>query len=190
MAIRPIRITGEPVLHEPAATVTTFDAELATLVDDMFETVDLAPGVGLAGPQVGVGLRVFVYSYVDDDDDEVVWRGAAVNPTLWQSPLGVEELDEDDESEGCLSIPGERFPLRRAEAVILRAYDVTGAPYEIEAHGWLARIFQHEYDHLDGILYADRLEHPFSKGVAKAIRKASWGTPGQSWVPGQDHPEG
>jgi peptide deformylase len=188
MAVRPIKITGEPTLHEVAEPVTAFDASLAALVGDMFETMDLAPGVGLAGPQVGVPLRVFVYSYVDDD--EITWRGAAVNPVLWQSPLTIDPLDDEDESEGCLSIPGERYPLRRAEGAVLRAFDVHGEPFEIEAHGWLARIFQHEYDHLDGILYADRLEHPFGKAVAKVIRKRSWGVPGQEWMPGLDHPEG
>jgi peptide deformylase len=188
MAVRPITITGEPVLHERAREVTEFDEALRDLVADMLETMDAAPGVGLAGPQVGVPLRLFVYSYTDDDG--VLWRGEAVNPVLWQSPLSIEPLDDDEESEGCLSIPGERFPLRRAQAAILRAVDVEGKPFEIEAEGWLARIFQHEYDHLDGVLYADRLEHPFSKAVAKAIRKNSWGSPGQSWLPGTDHPEG
>lgn len=191
MAVLPIRITGEPVLHEPAEAVTVFDDDLRTLVQDMFETMDLAPGVGLAGPQVGVGKRLFVYSYVDDDG--VHWRGVAVNPVLWitpPEPESVEELDEDEESEGCLSIPGERFPLRRSEGALLRASDEHGTPFEVEAHGWLARVFQHEYDHLDGWLYADRLVHPYGKQVAKAIRKSSWGGPGQSWLPGRDHPEG
>ncbi|AMM21053.1 peptide deformylase [Frondihabitans sp. PAMC 28766] len=188
MAVRPITITGEPVLHEPAHDVTDFDETLRTLVADMLETMDAAPGVGLAGPQVGLPLRLFVYSYVDDDG--VSWRGEAINPQLWQTPLSIEPLDDEEESEGCLSIPGERFPLRRAEGVILRAVDVNQEQFEIEARGWLARIFQHEYDHLDGILYADRLEHPFSKAATKAIRKNSWGAPGQSWVPGVDHPEG
>ncbi|MDN4646917.1 peptide deformylase [Curtobacterium sp. PsM8] len=191
MAVLPIRITGEPVLHAPATEVTVFDDDLRTLVADMFETMDLAPGVGLAGPQVGVGQRLFVYSWTDDD--EVLWRGVAVNPVLWTSPAvpeSIEELDEDDESEGCLSVPGERFPLRRSEGALLRAFDEHGEPFEIEAHGWLARVFQHEYDHLDGVLYADRLVHPYAKQVQKAIRKASWGGPGQSWLPGRDHPEG
>ncbi|WP_423917391.1 peptide deformylase [Frigoribacterium sp. 2-23] len=188
MAVRPISITGEPVLHERATEITEFDDALRTLVADMFETMDTAPGVGLAGPQVGVGLRLFVYSFVDDDDR--TWRGVAINPTLWQSPLSIEPLDDDGESEGCLSIPGERFPLRRADDVLLRAVDLHGEPFEIEAHGWLARIFQHEYDHLDGVLYADRLEHPFGKVVAKTIRKSSWGVPGKTWMPGVDHPEG
>ncbi len=191
MAVLPIRITGEPVLHAPATEVTVFDDDLRTLVADMFETMDLAPGVGLAGPQVGVGQRLFVYSWTDDDG--VLWRGVAVNPVLWITPAvpeSIEELDEDDESEGCLSVPGERFPLRRSEGALLRAVDEHGEPFEIEAHGWLARVFQHEYDHLDGVLYADRLVHPYAKQVQKAIRKASWGGPGQSWLPGRDHPEG
>ncbi|MFJ4073844.1 peptide deformylase [Curtobacterium sp. NPDC089991] len=191
MAVLPIRITGEPVLHERAAEVTEFDDDLRSLVADMFETMDLAPGVGLAGPQVGVGKRLFVYSYTDDD--EVLHRAAAVNPVLWISPPvpeSVDELDEDDESEGCLSVPGERFPLRRSGSALLRAFDEHGEPFEIRADGWLARIFQHEYDHLDGWLYADRLVHPYGKQVAKAIRKNSWGGPGQSWLPGRDHPEG
>jgi peptide deformylase len=191
MAVLPIRITGDPVLHTVADEVTEFDDSLRSLVADLFETMDLAPGVGLAGPQVGVGKRLFVYSWTDDA--EVLHRGVAVNPVLWITPPTpelVEELDEDDESEGCLSIPGERFPLRRSEGALLRAQDEHGEPFEVEAHGWLARIFQHEYDHLDGVLYADRLVHPFGKQVVKAIRKQSWGVPGKSWLPGTDHPEG
>ncbi|WP_066520307.1 peptide deformylase [Curtobacterium ammoniigenes] len=191
MAVLPIRITGDPVLHSPAAPVTAFDDDFQQLVADMFETVALAPGVGLAAPQVGVGKRVFVYAWTDEDG--TAWRGVAANPTLWISPAVPEsqqELDEDDESEGCLSIPGERFPLRRAASAILRAQDEHGTEFELEAHGWLARIFQHEYDHLDGVLYADRLTHPHAKQVAKAIRKRSWGGPGQQWLPGRDHPEG
>lgn len=191
MAVLPIRITGDPVLHEPAAEVTEFDDDLRSLVADMFETVDLAPGVGLAGPQVGVGKRVFVFTWTDDDG--TLWRGAAVNPTLWitpPEPESFEELDEDDESEGCLSIPGDRFPIRRSEGALLRAQDEHGEPFEIEAHGWLARIFQHEFDHLDGILYADRLVHPYFKQSVKSVKKQSWGVPGKSWLPGRDHPEG
>jgi peptide deformylase len=191
MAVLPIRISGEPVLHTVATAVTDFDDELRELVADMFETMDLAPGVGLAGPQVGVGKRLFVFSWTDDDG--VLHRGVAVNPVLWTTPAepeSVQELDEDDESEGCLSLPGERFPLRRSEGALLRAVDEHGQPFEIEAHGWLARIFQHEYDHLDGLLYADRLSHPYGKQAAKAVKKQSWGVPGKSWLPGRDHPEG
>ncbi len=105
---------------------------------------------------------------------------------LWITPTELGPVDEDEESEGCLSIPGERFPLRRAEGAILRAIGLDGLPYQIEAHGWLARIFQHEYDHLNGVLYADRLDHTEAKAVAKAIKRESWGVPGRSWLPGVD----
>jgi peptide deformylase len=187
MAVLPIRIWGEPVLHEAVAPVTVFDATLRTLVADMFDTMDAAPGVGLAGPQAGVGLRLFVWSYADQEDGPA--RGVAINPTLWISPTEPGEPDEDDE-EGCLSFPGERFPLRRAEEALLRATDLDGAPFELHAHGWFARVLQHEYDHLDGFLYVDRLEHPWSKQASKAARKNSWGGPGQSWLPGVDLLEG
>ena len=178
MAVLPIRITGDPVLHEVAQPVTAFGKDLSELVHDMFETMREAPGVGLAAPQVGVGLRLFVYNWTDDDD--TLWRGVAINPELWMSATPTGEADEDDESEGCLSIPGERFPLRRAPRAILRAVGLDEKPYEVTADGWLARIFQHEYDHLDGVLYADRLEHQHSKAVGKAIRKKGWGEPGRS----------
>ncbi|TAM70077.1 MAG: peptide deformylase [Microbacteriaceae bacterium] len=188
MALLPIRITGDPVLHSPAAAVTAFDDELRTLVSDMFETMDAAPGVGLAAPQVGVASRVFVFGW--SDEDGVLHRGVAVNPELWQSPLTIGEPDDDNESEGCLSVPGERFPLRRARSVIMRAADEQGDSFELRADGWLARIFQHEFDHLDGVLYVDRLAHPYGKAATKAIRKHGWGTPGASWLPGVDRLEG
>lgn len=188
MAVRPIRITGDPALHAPASPVGAIDDTVRDLVRDMVETMAAAPGVGLAAPQVGVGLRVFVWSWIDDAGTH--HRGTAINPELLIAPLTLDDLDEDEESEGCLSIPGERFPLRRSAEALLTATDLDGERFEIRATGWLARIFQHEYDHLDGILYADRLAHPHDKGVAKAIRKHSWGSPGQSWMPGVDHPEG
>ncbi len=188
MAVLPIRITGEPVLHAPADPVEVIDDELRMLVRDMFETMDAAPGVGLAGPQVGVPLRLFTFGWTDEEDRE--WRGVAINPELWISPPIPGDPDEATESEGCLSFPGERFPLRRAERALLRATDLDGEPYEIEAEGWLARIFQHEYDHLDGVLYVDRLGDGDRKTVAKLTRKAGWGVPGVSWMPGVDDLEG
>jgi peptide deformylase len=188
MAVRPILITGEPVLHTPALPVGEIDDAVRQLVRDMQETMAAAPGVGLAAPQVGVPLRLFVYSWVDDDD--VRHAGTAINPELLIAPLPVGDLDEEHESEGCLSLPGERFPLRRSPEALLTATGLDGARYEVRAAGWLARIFQHEFDHLDGVLYADRLTHPHDKGVAKAIRKKSWGSPGQSWLPGVDDLEG
>lgn len=176
------------MLHERAAEVTEIDDEIIRLVGDMEETMAAAPGVGLAAPQVGVPLRIFVYSWTDDDG--VLHAGTAINPELLVTQLRIDELDDDAESEGCLSIPGERFPLRRADHAVLTATDLAGDRYEIRASGWLARIFQHEYDHLDGVLYADRLSHPHDKNLAKVIRKRSWGGPGQSWLPGVDHLEG
>jgi peptide deformylase len=184
MAVLPIRISGEPVLHSPATPVTKFDKKLEKLVADMFETMEKAPGVGLAAPQVGVALRLFVYNWTDDEGK--LWRGTAINPELWISPTPIGEPDEENESEGCLSIPGERFPLRRAERAYLRATELDGTKVDIEASGWLARIFQHEYDHLDGVLYADRLDQVHAKALAKAIRKNGWGIPGESWTPGVD----
>jgi peptide deformylase len=184
MAVLPIRISGDPVLHSPAQRVTKFDKSLRTLVDDMFETMEAAPGVGLAAPQVGVPLRVFVYNWTDDAGTR--WRGTAINPELWISPAPVGDADEATEAEGCLSIPGERFPLRRGARALLRATALDRSKVEVQTEGWLARIFQHEFDHLDGILYADRLALPHSKAVAKAIRKNGWGVPGESWTPGID----
>jgi peptide deformylase len=184
MAVLPILITGDPVLHSVASPVTEFDDRLQALVADMVETMEAAPGVGLAAPQIGQSLRLFVYQWTDEAG--VVWSGTAVNPELWISPPSLGEADEDDDAEGCLSIPGERYPLRRSELAILRAVDAHNVPFEIRAEGWLARIFQHEFDHLNGILYADRLEHLHAKAATKAVKKAGWGRPGLDWMPGVD----
>ena len=184
MAVLPIVITGDPVLHTPAAPVGTIDARIRALVADMFDTMHAAPGVGLAAPQVGEGIRLFVWHW--EDDDGTLHEGVAIDPELWITPAGIGAADEDEESEGCLSIPGERFPLRRSERAVLRARGLDGQAFEIEASGWLARIFQHEYDHLNGVLYADRLEHAHRKSVAKAIKREGWGRPGLSWLPGVD----
>lgn len=187
MTVRPIRITGDPVLHSPAAPVTDFDDALRALVADMIDTMHAAPGVGLAGPQVGVAQRLFVWEW--SDDDGVTHSGVAINPELWISPPDPDPADVEDDVEGCLSIPSGRAPLRRADRALLRAQDADGAPFEIEAEGWLARIFQHEYDHLDGILYADRLEDQHWKTIQKLIRKRGWGAPGLSWNPAEDRLE-
>jgi peptide deformylase len=187
MAVLPIRISGDPVLHSAAAPVTKFDRSLTTLVADMFDTMAAAPGVGLAAPQVGVPLRLFVYNWTDTDD--VLWRGTAINPELWITPTPIGAADEETESEGCLSIPGERYGLRRSPSAILRATGLDGTPFEIATDGWLARIFQHEFDHLDGILYADRLDAVSAKAVGKVLKKRGWGVADQSWTPGVDHLE-
>lgn len=187
MAALSICITGEPVLHSVATEVEVIDDDLRALVADMFATMSAAPGVGLAAPQVGVDARLFVFDFTDDD--AVRWRGVAINPELLVSPAPVRDADEETDSEGCLSVPGERFPVLRSERALLRAIDLDGEPFEIDATGWLARIFQHEYDHLDGLLYIDRLTHPHDRAAAKAIKKRSWGSPGQSWLPGRDNLE-
>lgn len=151
---RDLRITeiGEPVLHAPARAVTEFGTpELARLIDDMFATMDVAEGVGLAAPQVGVDLRVFVYDLTDDQGDRHV--GAVVNPVL--------EVDGDaepeTEEEGCLSVPGAYVPLVRPGGATIRGVDQFGGPVQLEATGYLARCFIHEAQHLDGILYWDHL---------------------------------
>lgn len=188
MAVLPIRIMGDPVLHSPAAPVEEVTDEIRTLVADMYETMDAAPGVGLAAPQVGVGLRIFTYTYQDDDGAE--WRGEIINPELWMTPLIPGDPDEDEESEGCLSFPGERFALRRSERVRVTGTDLESRPVSIEVEGWRARILQHEFDHLDGVLYIDRLSDSDWKTTQKIARKRGWGRPGASWLPGVDDLEG
>lgn len=184
MSVMPIRITGDPVLHTPAAPVTVFDDDLRTLVADMFETMDAAPGVGLAGPQVGVGLRLFVYGY--EHDPSGPQRGVAINPTLWITPTPTGEADDQADSEGCLSVPGERFPLLRSPRARLEAVDLEGTPFTLDASGWFARILQHETDHLDGVLYVDRLDFLQGRRAKKAVSANRWGKPGSSWTPGVD----
>ena len=188
MRIRDIVITGEPVLHRPAAPVVHIDEDLKSLVQDMFATMELAPGVGLAAPQIGVDLALFVYDWVDDDG--VQHRGVAINPTLLMEPPAIGPLDDEEELEGCLSVPGERFPLRRSDRVVLTATNIDGNDFTIHADGWLARIFQHEFDHLLGVLYVDRLAEPHFTEAREAIRRDGWGVPGFSWLPGRDHLEG
>jgi peptide deformylase len=184
VAVLPIMIMGDSVLHSPASPVESVTDDIRALVNDMFETMDAAPGVGLAAPQVGVPLRLFVYSY--QDDEGAPWRGVVINPELWMHPLEPGMPDPDEESEGCLSFPGERFALRRSSRVRVTGTDLEGDPVSIDVDGWRARILQHEYDHLDGILYIDRLDDGDWKTVQKLARKRGWGRQGHSWMPGVD----
>jgi len=184
MAVRPVVITGDPVLHRPASRVGSFDGELADIVEDMFDTMDAAHGVGLAAPQIGLGLRLFVYEMANDDG--VPPRGVVVNPIMALSKVPQARPDPDLETEGCLSVPGETFPLKRAEQARVTGFDVDGQPLEFEATGWFARCMQHEFDHLNGKLYVDRLDERHSKKARKAIRNNGWGAPGHSWMPGVD----
>src|SRR5664280_254340 len=156
MPVRPVLITGEPVLHRLAQRVEHFDEALAQLVADLHETTAAAHGVGLAAPQVGVGLRVFVWSMANDDG--VPERGSLVNPMLRLAKLADGTPDKDKDSEGCLSVPGEHFPLRRSARAEVFGQDLDGEPVEFVATGWFARCVQHETDHLNGMLYVDRLD--------------------------------
>jgi peptide deformylase len=161
MAIQSIRLFGDPVLRTPAAPVETFDKELRRLVQDLTDTMMDAPGAGLAAPQIGVSLRVFTY-WVDD----VV--GHLINPDL---SLSDEEQVGD---EGCLSIPDLAFETPRALRVVARGMNMHGEPVVIEGSDLLARCVQHETDHLDGILFIDRLDDQARKEAMRQIREAEW----------------
>ena len=161
MAIQPIRLFGDPVLRTPAEPVTDFDKELRQLVKDLEETMMDAPGAGLAAPQIGVGLRVFTY-YVDDV------LGHLVNPSLDLSD------EEQEGEEGCLSFPGLSYDTRRALRVVAKGFDMHGEPVVIEGSELLARAIQHETDHLDGVLFVDRLDAAARKAAMKEIRESEW----------------
>ncbi|MGX7730734.1 peptide deformylase [Rhodococcus sp. 14C212] len=186
MAILPIRIVGDPVLHHPTKPVTQSPAELAQLIADMYETMDAANGVGLAANQVGVDLRLFVYDCPDLDGagNVVRRRGEVINPVLETSEIPETMPDPDDDVEGCLSVPGEQFPTGRAEWAKVTGTDAEGNPIEIEGHGFFARMLQHEVGHLDGYLYVDKLIGRNARAAKKTIKRAGWGVPGLSWVPG------
>jgi peptide deformylase len=153
---RPIVTYGaEPVLHRSCAPVTAFDKELRRLVLDMFASMEAADGVGLAANQIGVDARVFVIDCPDAAGETVL--GYAVNPVLTLlDPVGDEPAEEVTE-EGCLSVPGPYAELPRAFRARVDGVDVKGRPVTIEATGMAARCLQHEVDHLDGIVYVDRL---------------------------------
>ncbi|MER8031751.1 peptide deformylase [Streptomyces bauhiniae] len=151
-AVRRITETGEEVLHKPCRDVTEFGPDLAALIDDMFRTMYVAEGAGLAANQVGVGLRLFVYDCPDDNGVRHV--GHIVNPVLEPAPAGRPLLDD---VEGCLSVPGATMSVPRPERAVVHGQDKTGAPLTIEATGYFARCLTHETDHTHGVLYLDRL---------------------------------
>ena len=161
MAVQPIRLFGDPVLRSRAVEVTTFDKEPQRLVQDLSDTMLEAPGAGLAAPQIGVGLRVFTW-FVDGE------LGHLVNPTL--------ELSEEiqDGLEGCLSLPELTYECKRAMSVIAHGFDMHGEPVTIHGTELLARALQHETDHLDGILFIDKLDSVARKQAMKEIRESDW----------------
>ena len=161
MTVTPIRLFGDPVLRSPADPVVDFDKELRRLVADLTDTMLAAPGAGLAAPQIGVGLRVFTW-HVEGE------LGHLVNPVL--------DLSEEEQHgpEGCLSLPDLTFDCTRAMRVVAKGFDMHGEPVTIEGHELLARAIQHETDHLDGVLFIDRLDRETRKAAMKAIREADW----------------
>ena len=163
MTVQPIRLFGDPVLRSPAEAVTDFDKQLRTLVADLAETMLAAPGAGLAAPQIGVGLRVFTF-HVDDAQS-----GHLVNPVLH-----FPNDEEQDGPEGCLSIPGLAFDCRRWANVVAHGQNMFGDPITIEGTAVLARCLQHETDHLDGVLFVDRLDPQSRKAAMQAIRQSQW----------------
>lgn len=159
MSILPVRVIGDPVLRERARPVEAFDLPLARLVEDMLETMYESHGVGLAAPQVGVSQRLFVF---DDGDTGPL---ALANPELSDFE------DEQDGEEGCLSVPGIYFNLSRSLRVTARGQDPTGKDFEIRGEGLLARILQHEFDHINGILFIDRLPPEQRREAMRQLRE-------------------
>ncbi len=161
MSIQPIRLFGDPVLVTPASPVVDFDKELRTLVADLTQTMQEAPGAGLAAPQIGVPLRVFVW----DVDDEL---GHLINPSLDLSD------EMQDGEEGCLSFPALSYETPRAMRAVAKGWNMYGEPVTVEGTELLARALQHETDHLDGIVFIDRLSAEDRKLAMKEIRESEW----------------
>ncbi|MGH3932142.1 MAG: peptide deformylase [Pseudonocardiaceae bacterium] len=181
MTVRPIRVVGDPVLHTPTRSVTERGEALHALVRDMFDTMAAAEGVGLAANQIGVDLRVFVYDCPDGQDGR--HRGVVVNPILETTERPETMPDPNDDWEGCLSVPGESFPTGRATWARVTGTDPDGAPVVVEGTGMLARCLQHEADHLDGLLYLDRLVGRYTRQAKKMLKTQGWGVPGLTWDP-------
>jgi peptide deformylase len=167
MSAYPIVYLGDPVLRSACDPVTSFDAALGRLVDDMFDAMYAARGVGLAANQVGVGLRVFVYDCDEDGGHGQV--GHVVNPRLVETGGEIVEAEE-----GCLSLPGLYFPTPRAEHAVVEGFDRAGRPIRVEGKGYVARCLQHEAGHLEGRVYTDVLTGETRRAALRAIREATW----------------
>jgi peptide deformylase len=162
MAIRPVRLYGDPVLRTPADPVVSFDARTRQLVDDLIDTMHDEGGIGMAAPQIGESARIFVY----DIDGEI---GHLINPRLTFPDDALQVGPE-----GCLSIPGLRYDTKRYLNVAADGMDMYGAPRRIVGTDLLARCIQHETDHLDGILFIDRLDDEFRAAALAEIAAAGW----------------
>jgi peptide deformylase len=167
---RPVVIVGHPVLHTSTAAVTEFDDELAALISDMFATMYVAEGVGLAATQIGVGLSVFVYDC--HDHEGIQHKGHLVNPRI------IATAGPDDKSdEGCLSVPGPYAEVTRPFKVTVAGQDLHGAPIEVTGTGFLARCLMHEAEHLAGTLYIDHLNRRRRNRLLQEIEPFSWNGP-------------
>jgi peptide deformylase len=160
-----IRIIGDPVLKQRAAEVTRVDGALVRLIDDMFVTMYDAPGVGLAAPQVGIQQRFFVYDY----DDE---PGVILNPTI------VESRGELTFVEGCLSVPGLSWEIVRPAEIHVKGFDLDGNEIDLELDDYPSRVFQHEIDHLEGVLLVEHLTDEQRQEARKALRELRMGHAG------------
>jgi peptide deformylase len=165
MSVLAIRTFGDPVLRDPAHPVESFDQALRLLAEEMIQTMHDAPGVGLAAPQVGRPLRMFVYDVGGEEPDP----RTLANPTLR------DEWGEQIEEEGCLSVPGLYYPVKRAERVWAEGFDLDGKEVTIEGRELLARVLQHEVDHLNGVLFIDRLDAEHRSEAMAALRDQALG---------------
>ena len=164
MAVHEIRKYPDPVLKKKTAPIETIDDAVNRLIDDMVETMREAPGVGLAAPQVDVSLRVIVVEFGDEEDEEAPKKlYTMVNPVITRPS---EEMVVA--TEACLSIPGFVGDVERHQAITIKGLNRFGKPMRVNAHGWLARIFQHEIDHLDGVLYIDKAQDVWRPEDAEA----------------------
>ncbi|MCL8492939.1 peptide deformylase [Corynebacterium sp. B5-R-101] len=166
MTVREVRLYGDPVLTTRAEEITEFGPSLERLAQDMLETMEAAGGVGLAANQIGVTKRIFVF---DCSHYQHGLRGAVINP-VWEAVGQEKHLG----AEGCLSIPGISQPTERFSTVRLRGFDPHGRPISMLASGLMARCIQHETDHLDGILFLQRLSDELRKDSMKTIRQSEW----------------
>ena len=167
-------VSTKPV---PVGADGSLPPELADLIARLYETMDAAYGVGLPANQIGVDLRVFVYDCAEDRGQTQRRRGVVINPVLETSEIPETMPDPDDDWEGCLSAPGESYPTGRAKWAKVTGSDIEGNPIEVEGTGYFARCLQHETDHLDGVLFIDRMDSPTRKAAMKAIREADWNGP-------------
>lgn len=174
MAVRPITIIGHKALHQPTKKVREVTDEIRTLVDDMFDTMEAAEGVGLAANQVGVRWRIFVYDCTHDPEAGPDARGVVVNPVLEKEHVSPLSADPEADLEGCLSVPGESFPTARSDWARVTGTDLDGNAISVEGTGLLGRCLQHETDHLDGHLYVERLSPEDKRRARDAIKERGW----------------